>query len=209
MDKGLSGALLNAAAWVTVSALSLTLAGAGVRRQERAAPAGELTFRTYFSIRSAVPDPAVPDPVREDLDRLRKEKLARERKTAAEAEPGAAPPPLRAVFWDLEGDGQPEKFFAGDPAAATGLVWIVFSPARNAVLGSITGSVVFVARETDEGWPRLETYMKTNAQTAVVSEYAFGRTRYAKTRSRVLSLAEIDDYFRRKPPLSGELAEFE
>ncbi len=194
---------------VLAAVLALTPPAPALRPSGQAAPAGELTFRTFFTIRSAAPETAVPASVREDLDRLRKEKLARDRKAAAEAEPGAAPPPpLRAVSVDLEGDGQPEKFYAGDPAAASGSVWIVFSPARNAVLGSITGSVVFVARETDEGWPRLETYMKTNAQTAVVSEYAFGRTRYAKTRSRVLSLPEIDEYFRSKPPLVAELAEF-
>lgn len=194
---------------VPAAVLALLFLPPALRPREQARPAEELTCRTFFTLRSAAPETDVPAAVRDDLDRLRKEKLARERKAAAETEPGAAPPPpLRAVSTDLEGDGQPEKFYAGDPAAASGTVWIVFSPARNAVLGSITGSVIFVARETDEGWPRLETYMKTNAQTAVVSEYAFGGTRYTKTRSRVLSLSEIDEYFRSKPPLVAELAEF-
>jgi hypothetical protein len=192
-----------------LAVLSLAPAGAAVRQDGQTAPAGELTYRTFFTLRSAKPEADVPASVREDLDRLWKEKQARDKKATEAGQPSpAATHALQAVSWDLEGDGQPEKFYAGDPAAASGTVWIIFSPARRAVLGSITGSVVFVARETDEGWPRLETYMKTNAQTAVVSEYSFGRTRYAKTRSRVLSLPEIDDYFRLKPPLVEELAEF-
>jgi hypothetical protein len=204
---------MNAAAWTPVAALALALAlalaGAGARPDGQAAPAGELTYRTFFTHRSAKPETDVPAAVREELDRLRKEKRTRDRKATGENRPGTSSRPvIRAVAWDLEGDDRPEKFYAGDPSAASGTIWIVYSPARSAVLGSITGSVVFVARETDEGWPRLETYMKTNAQTAVVSEYSFGRTRYAKTRSRVLSLPEIDDYFRLKPPLVEELAEF-
>ncbi len=200
---------MNTASRTSVALLSLVLAVAGARQENQAAPAGELTYRTFFTLRSAQPETEVPEAVRGELDRLRNEKRARDRKAAEESQPGAAHPALRAVSWDLEGDDKPEKFYAGDPTAASGSVWVVFSPARNAVLGSITGSVIFVARETDEGWPRLETYMKTNAQTAVVSEFSFGRTRYAKTRSRVLSLPEIDDYFRLKPPLVEELAEFQ
>jgi len=200
---------MNAAAWTPVAVLSLALAGAGARPEGQSAPAGELTYRTFFTLRSAKPETDVPAAVREEFGRLRQEKRARDKKAAEENRPDAAAlPALRVIAWDLEGDDRPEIFYAGDPSAASGTVWIVFSPARGAVLGSITGSVVFVARETDEGWPRLETYMKTTAQTAVVSEYSFGRTRYAKTRSRVLSLPEIDDYFRLMPPLVEELAEF-
>ena len=201
---------MNAARWTPLAILSLALAGAGGRPEGQPVPAAELSYRTFFTIRSAKPEAAVPPAVRLELGRLRQEKRARDRKAAEEGRPGAAAgPALKAVSWDLEGDDRPEKFYAGDPTAASGTVWIVFSPARNAVLGSITGSVIFIARETDEGWPRLETYMKTNAQTAVVSEFSFGRAQYAKTRSRVLSLPEIDDYFRLKPPLVEELAEFQ
>jgi len=165
-----------------------------------------LTYRTYFTIRSAVGDSSVPGTVRAEISRLRKEKLARERRGDEE---GGGVGTLRALTLDLDGDGLPEKFAteSGDGSGA-GTVWVIYNPRNSRLMGTLTGSIVFVAREADEGWPRLETYMKSAPETAVAFFYVFSGSRYQKARARALTLPEIDEYFRRKPPLGRELEEF-
>ncbi len=176
-----------------------------LRPGQDAAPES-LTYRTYFTLRSAQDDPTVPPTVREEFSRLRKEKLARERRDDTEASGAGV---LSTVALDLDGDGNDEKFATGRGAGSgLGTVWVVYNPRNGRLMGTLTGSVVFVARESDGGWPRLETYMKSAPETAVAFSYVFSGTRYQKTRARALTLPEIDEYFRRKPQLGRELEEF-
>jgi hypothetical protein len=165
-----------------------------------------LTYRTYFTLRSAQDDATVPGTVREEINRLRREKMARERRGDTDA--GGAGT-LSTLALDLDGDGLTEKFATGSGAGSgAGTVWVVYNPRNGRLMGTLTGSIVFVARESDDGWPRLETYMKSTPETAVAFFYVFSGTRYQKVRTRALTLPEIDEYFRRKPPLGRELEEF-
>lgn len=171
----------------------------------QAAAPEALTYRTYFTPRSAQYDPGVPGTVREEVNRLRKEKLARERRGEAGGGVGA----LSTLSLDLDGDGLPEKFATeSGSASGAGSVWVVYNPRNGRLMGTLNGSIVFVARESDQGWPRLETYMKSAPETAVAFFYVFSGTRYQKARARALTLPEIDEYFRRKPPLGRELEDF-
>jgi len=171
----------------------------------QAAAPEAFTYRTYFTIRSAVGDSSVPGTVRAEISRLRKEKLARERRPEEEGGLGT----LRALSLDLDGDGLPEKIATGSGSGAdAGTIWVVYNPRNSRLMGTLTGSIIFVAREADEGWPRLETYMKTTPETAVTFFYVFSGSRYQKARARALTLPEIDEYFRRKPTLGRELEDF-
>jgi len=172
----------------------------------QAAEPESVTYRTYFTVRSAQEDATVPATVRQEISRLRQEKMARERRGDSE-EGGVGA--LSTIALDLNGDGLAEKIATGSGAgSAAGTVWVVYNPRNGRLMGTLTGSIVFVARESDEGWPRLETYMKSAPETAVAFFYVFSGTRYQKTRARALTLPEIDEYFRRKPPLGRELEEF-
>lgn len=171
----------------------------------QAAAPEALTYRTYFTPRSAQYDPSAPATVRGEVNRLRKEKLARERRGEAGGGVGA----LSTLSLDLDGDGLPEKFATeSGSASGAGSVWVVYNPRNGRLMGTLNGSIVFVARESDQGWPRLETYMKSAPETAVAFFYVFSGTRYQKARARALTLPEIDEYFRRKPPLGRELEDF-
>ena len=172
----------------------------------QAAAPEAFTYRTYFTIRSAVGDSSVPGTVRAVIGRLRKEKLARERRGDTD-EGGLGT--LRALSLDLDGDGLPEKIATGSGSGAdAGTIWVVYNPRNSRLMGTLTGSIIFVAREADEGWPRLETYMKTTPETAVAFYYVFSGSRYQKARARALTLPEIDEYFRLKPALGRELEDF-
>jgi hypothetical protein len=172
----------------------------------QAAAPEALTYRTYFTIRSAVPDSSVPGTVRAEISRLRREKLARERRPETE-EGGLGT--LRALTLDLDGDGLPEKVATESGSGpGAGTVWVIYNPRNSRLMGTLNGSIVFVAREADGGWPRLETYMKTTPDTAVAFFYVFSGSRYQKARARALTLPEIDEYFRRKPTLGPELEDF-
>ena len=160
-------------------------------RGQNAARPNEFPMRTFFSVRSAVGDPAVPAALREQFEK----------------DDGS---PLRSVAIDLDGDGKDEKFvLCGVPSAAGGYQWLVFDPARGAGRGIVIGALIFVGRETDGGYPRLETYWKQGGDMSVVSRYAFANGRYVRSESRALSLWEASEFFRAKGSLDldRELAE--
>jgi hypothetical protein len=144
-------------------------------------------LRTFFSVRSAVPDPSLPETLRTQFEKTNEE-------------------PLRSVTLDLNLDGVPEKFVLNPLAAiATGYQWLVYDQKTGSVLGLITGTLIFVHREAEGRYPKLETYWKQGGEMAVVFEYVFDRVRYERASSRSLSQAEISAYFSAKPPLDQEL----
>lgn len=148
-----------------------------------ARPVDDFPARTFFSVRSAQPDDTVPDDLREQFDK----------------DEGA---PLRSVSVDLDGDGRDEKFIlSAAPSAAGGYQWLVYDPYRGIARGIIVGAIVFIGRESDSGFPRLETYWKQGGTMSVVFRYKFDQTRYGRTATRALTLWEASEYFRGKPPL--------
>jgi len=155
------------------------------------APTAEFPMKTFFSVRSAIPDGAVPDVLRGQFEK----------------DDGGA---MRSVSIDLNGDGQEEKFvLCGVPSAAGGYQWLVFDQARGTGRGIVIGAMIFVGRETDGGYPRLETYWKQGGNMSVVSQYKFANGRYVRSDTRALSLWEASEFFRAKGPLDleRELAE--
>lgn len=165
--------------------LALGLAGLPSSAQT-AATRNEFTLRTFFSVRSAVTDNTVPAAFREQFEK----------------DDGS---PLRSVAIDLDGDGKNEKFvLCGVPSAAGGYQWLVYDPARGTGRGIVIGAIVFLSRETDGGYPRLETYWKQGGNMSVVSRYAFVNGRYVRSESRALSLWEASEFFRAKGPLDLE-----
>ncbi len=110
--------------------------------------------------------------------------------------------PFRSVAVDLNGDGRLEKFVLNAVLSkAGGNQWLVYDPSRGVGRGLVIGSIIFILDRNDEGYPRLETYWKQSVRMAVVFEYAYSRGRYVRTKSRALTVPEIAEYFRQKPPL--------
>ncbi len=165
---------------LAVGLLSLILAA------QTSVPAGEFSFRTFFSVRSAQSDDAIPEVLREQFEK----------------DDGS---PLRSVAIDLNGDGTPEKFvLCGVPAQSGGPQWLVYDVKNGTGRGLIVGTLIFIGRDADNGYPRLETYWRQGGDMSVVSRYAFDRTRYGRTATRALTLWEASEYFRAKGPLDFE-----
>ncbi len=151
-----------------------------------ATPVPDFPLRTFFSVRSAQPDDTVPDVLREQFE---------------EDKEG----PLRSVSVDLDGDGRSEKFvLSSAPTSSGGYQWLVYDPLRGVGRGVVVGAIVFIGRETDGGFPRLETYWKQGGNMSIVFRYKFDRTRYGRAGTRALTLWETSEYFRGKPPLDLE-----
>lgn len=147
---------------------------------------GTFPFRTFFSVRSAQPDDTVPEVMREQFEK----------------DDGS---PLRSVAIDLNGDGTPEKLvLCGVPASSGGYQWLVFDVKNGTGRGIIVGTVIFVGRDADNGYSRLETYWKQGGDMSVVSRYGFDKTRYGRTGTRALTLWEASEYFKAKGPLDLE-----
>lgn len=143
-------------------------------------------MRTFFSVRSAQPDNGMPAVLREQFEK----------------DDGS---PLRSVAIDLDGDGKDEKFIlCGVPSAAGGYQWLIYDPARGVGRGIVIGTIIFVGRESDGGYPRLETYWKQGGDMSVVSRYTFAKGRYGRSDTRALSLWEASEFFRAKGPLDFE-----
>jgi hypothetical protein len=172
-----------------VLALVLALASGG----QIAAPPDDFPIRTFFSVRSAQLDESVPNILREQFEK----------------DDGG---PLRSVSVDLDGDGRPEKFVLSSvPTSGGGYQWLVFDPVRGTGRGIVIGAIIFIGRQTDGGYPRLETYWKQGGDMSVVFRYAYDKTRYGRTATRALTLWETSEFFRAKPPLDleRELVEIE
>lgn len=155
------------------------------------APPADPLMRTFFSVRSARPDNTLPAVLRGQFEK----------------DDGT---PLKSVPIDLDGDGKEEKFvLCGAPSAAGGYQWLVFDPARGVGRGVVIGTIIFIGRESDGGYPGLETYWKQGGDMSVVFRYTYARGRYGRSGTRALTLWETSEYFRAKPPLDldRELAE--
>jgi hypothetical protein len=172
--------------------LALTLALAA-RHQETPPQASQPpgTVRTFFTARSAKPDDALPEEARKEF----------------EDDDGR---PLRSVTFDLKGDGTEFRFYLSSVSSKSGgSQWLVWDSAAKTLRGLIVGSIIFVGREIDDGFPRLETYWRQGGEMSIVFNYTSTRGKYVRTASRSLTVPEIDEYFRTKPPidLDKELAE--
>jgi hypothetical protein len=171
---------------ILLSLLALAVAVpeyASALQDETAVPPAPGSLRTFFSVRSARLDETLGENVR---------------KLFEEDDEG----PLRSVDIDLDGDGKPEKFvLASEPASSGGNQWLIWDPVRRAAKGIVIGAIIFVGVETDDGFPRLQTYWRQGGDMAVVFDYAYSRGRCVRIKSRSLTVPEIDEYFRSKPPL--------
>jgi hypothetical protein len=170
--------------------MSLALLSKSQETPPQASPAPG-AVRTFFTARSAKPDDSLPEEARRDF----------------EDDDGR---PLRSVTFDLKGDGTEFKFYlSAVQSKSGGNQWLVWDSAASVIRGLLVGSMIFVGRESDDGFPRLETYWRQGGEMAVVFNYAYARGKYVRTSSRSLTVPEINDYFRTKPPidLDKELVE--
>ncbi len=146
-------------------------------------PAALSSLRTFFTVRSARPDDKLPPEIRKEF----------------ENDDGS---PLRSVAVDLDGNGKEEKFvLCGVPSAAGGPQWLVYDPATGAARGIVVGTIVFIGLESDDAYPKLETYWKQGGAMSVVFRYKYARGRYGRVGTRAMTLWETSEYFRAKPPL--------
>jgi len=168
------------------TALAAVVFCALAARAQAPAPSGDFPMRTFFSVRSAQPDDTIPEALREQFDK----------------DDGS---PLRSVAIDLDGDGTAEKLvLCGVPSAAGGYQWLVYDVKNGTGRGVVIGALIFVGRETDGGFARLETYWRQGGNMSVVSLYSFDVTRYGRTRTRALTQWEASEFFRAKGPLDFE-----
>ena len=169
------------------SALLLGLLLAAFSSGQAPAPSSDFSLRTFFSVRSARPDSTIPDILRGQF----------------ENDDGG---PLRSVAVDLDGDGRNEKFvLCGVPRASGGYQWLVYDVARGVGRGIVVGAIIFIGREKDGGYPRLESYWKQGGEMSVLFRYAFDKSRYGRSGTRALTPWETSEFFRAKPPLDPEL----
>jgi len=151
-----------------------------------AAPADDFPLRTFFSVRSAQLDDSIPAILREQYEK----------------DEGG---PLRSVTVDLDGDGRAEKFvLSSKPTSGGGYQWLIYDPARGVGRGIVVGAIIFIGRETDGLYPRLETYWKQGGDMSIVFRYAYAKGRYGRSGTRALTLWETSEFFRAKPPLDLE-----
>jgi len=92
----------------------------------------------------------------------------------------------------------------GVPAQSGGYQWLIYDVKNATGRGIVIGTLIFVGRDADNGYARLETYWRQGGDMSVVSHYAFERTRYGRTVTKALSLWEASEYFRAKGPLDLE-----
>ncbi len=164
--------------FLIVSALCLA-----VEAQEEGMTPVASQLKTFFTGRSAEVDKSIPDSIREHFE-------------ADEGEP------LKSVVFDLNGDGRTEKFVLNSVLSNSGgNQWLVFDSSRGIPRGLLIGSIVFILRRVDEGYPRIKTFWRQGATMAVVFEYVYSRGRYVRTKSHSLSVPETDEFFRNMPPL--------
>ncbi len=175
-----------------VAGLLLAALFAGAQEPPAPAPApAPGPIRLFFTSRSAKPDDDLSEEARKEF----------------EDDDGR---PLRSVALDLRGDGTEFKFYlSAAPSRSGGYQWLVVDGTSGKIVGLIVGSIIFVERENDDGFPRIETFWRQGGDMAVVFNYQFTRGRYVRVDSRSLSVSEINDYFRTKPPidLDKELVE--
>jgi len=146
-------------------------------------PAAPSSLKTFFTVRSAQPDETLPPEVRKEFEK----------------DDGS---PLKSVAVDLDGNGKEEKFvLCGVPSAAGGPQWLVYDPATGASRGVIVGTIVFIGRESDDGYPKIETYWKQGGAMSVVFRYKYARGRYGRVGTQAMTLWETSEYFRAKPTL--------
>ncbi|HUT08329.1 MAG TPA: hypothetical protein VMY15_05740 [Candidatus Latescibacteria bacterium] len=146
-------------------------------------PAPSSSLKTFFTVRSAQPDDTLPPEIRKEFEK-------------------DDDSPLRSVAIDLNGDGKEEKFvLCGVLSAAGGPQWLVYDPAKGAARGIIIGTIVFIDRESDDGYPELETYWRQGGTMSVVFRYKYARGRYGRVGTQAMTLWETSEYFRAMPPL--------
>ena len=146
-------------------------------------PAAPSSLKTFFTVRSAQPDETLPPEVRKEFEK----------------DDGS---PLKSVAVDLDGNGKEEKFvLCGVSSAAGGPQWLVYDPATGASRGVIVGTIVFIGRESDDGYPKIETYWKQGGAMSVVFRYKYARGRYGRVGTQAMTLWETSEYFRAKPTL--------
>jgi hypothetical protein len=173
----------SAAVAAVLALLALVSASIGQDSASSQSSSPSPAVRTFFSARSAVLDESISEEVREGF----------------EVDDGS---PLKSVSIDLNGDGRLEKLVLnGVLSGSGGSQWLVYDASRGISRGLVVGSIIFVLDRNDEGYPRLETYWKQSVRMAVVFEYTYSRGRYVRTKSRALTVPEIAEYFRQKPPL--------
>jgi hypothetical protein len=146
-------------------------------------PAPSSSLKTFFTVRSAQPDDTLPPEIRKEFEKDDES-------------------PLRSVTIDLDGNGKEEKFvLCGVPSTAGGPQWLVYDPATGAARGIVVGTIVFISRESDDGYPKLETYWRQGGAMSVVFRYKYARGRYGRVGTQAMTLWETSEYFRAKPPL--------
>lgn len=178
---------VGAAVLFLTAAVTVVTAGTSSRAGQEPQAGTSSPIRTFFTVRSAVPDTSLPETLRTQFEKTNEE-------------------PLLSVSLDLNLDGLPEKFVLNPLAAIpTGYQWLVFDQKSGAALGLVTGALIFVHRGAEGRYPRLETYWKQGGEMAVVYEYTFEKAGYERVSSRALTQAEISAYFSAKPPLDREL----
>ncbi|MCJ7486964.1 MAG: hypothetical protein MUQ25_12475 [Candidatus Aminicenantes bacterium] len=166
-----------------LAVLSCLVPGRPLAGQEVPGSSTDPPLRTFFTVRSAQLDDTLPPEIRKEFEK----------------DDGS---PLRSVAFDLDDNGKAEKFvLCGVPSAAGGPQWLIYDPATGTARGIVIGTIVFIARESDNGNPKLETYWKQGGTMSIVFRYKYARGRYGRVDTRAMTLWETSEYFRAKPPL--------
>jgi hypothetical protein len=139
------------------------------------------SYRYYIGLDQARTDATLPESIRSAEDDWDEEA------------------PLESVAADLDGDGISEKLVPNRRmAGAGGCPWVIYSVARDTVIGQIQGAIIYIQTNQAHGHAILECYWKLGAGEATVATYEFDGNQYTVSRELNLTDDQIDKYFQER-----------
>jgi len=107
--------------------------------------------------------------------------------------------PLKSIAFDLNEDGNKEKFIPNDCLCGTGgCPWIIYDVNKQKLLGKISGGVIYINQKKINGYHEIETYLRNGADGGSVMVYEYTNGKFVLKKSAILNNKESQIYFQKK-----------